>query len=188
MMSSPSAHLSLQTWPPGPLDWVMKRIGVPAADAAAAVEPLASVPAGPGGPGGPAGPAGPCAPGAPCAPATPCLPSGPGGPCLPSGPAGPCFPSAPAGPAMPTGPAGPCSPLAPGGPAGPSKQPPNDNARPQATTDTKTRVLMLPPTPFACVEFFIAIQSEGTRVGVNPTLMCRLWPNVAAHKAGAHFR
>jgi len=43
--------------------------------------------------------------------------------------------------------------LAPGGPAGPSKQPPNDNAKPQATADTKTRVLMLPPTPFACVEF-----------------------------------
>jgi hypothetical protein len=46
---------------------------------------------------------------------------------------------------MPTGPAGPCSPFAPGGPAGPSKQPPSDNARPQAMADTKMRVLMFSP-------------------------------------------
>src|SRR5262249_53754235 len=95
----------------------------------------------------------------------------PATPCLPSAPVEPGFPSGPAGPATPAVPAWPCSPFAPGGPAGPSKQPPRDNARPQATADTKTRVLMLPSHPVLRVLNFLATQFEGTRVGVNPSLV-----------------
>ena len=66
---------------------------------------------------------------------------------------------------MPAGPAGPGSPFGPGGPAGPSKQPANDNAKPQAMADTKTRVLML-PTPLRVLNLS-PLQSEGTGAGVN---------------------
>src|SRR3569833_25993 len=153
MMISPSEHLSLQTRPPGPLDCVMKRMGAEELDvpslSAAALGPCG--PGAPAGPGGPNGPAGPCGPAGPVAPAIPCGPAGPGGPETP------CFPSGPGGPAMPTAPAAPCSPFGPGGPAGPSKQPPSDNAKPQARVDIKMRILMLPPPH---VLNFLAVQSE----------------------------